>query len=300
MRALVVGGAGFIGSHLVDRLLAGGDTVDVVDNLSSGSLGNLADARASGSAMRFHHLDATAPQFGELVGFRAPEVIFLLADVTSDEPAAGVSTVVNATLATLEAARAHGVGRVVVACSAPDLYGDVPAGELPVREGLAFSPSTPRGVAHRTALDLLALYRARQGVEFVGLLVSTVYGPRQGHGIAYELAAAGLSGGNVTIAGDGRETADFVYIDDVVDALARAAVRGNGLIANVSTGVQTSVRELAQLAAGPGGVPKLVVAASPLPVSRFCASPVRARIHLSWSAWTTIDAGMALLLDSMS
>ena len=196
MRSLVVGGAGFIGSHLVDRLLAESHQVDVVDDLSTGSLANLAAARALGTgALKFHHLDVRAEELDELVGRREPEVVVHLAVLPpglSDRLA--VESAILGTLNLLDAASRCGVEKVVVALPAALLYGDVPARELPVKEGRIGEAASVRGVAARTVADLLAVYRAERGLEFTALALANVYGPRQRpeDGVVARFAAAAL------------------------------------------------------------------------------------------------------------
>ena len=292
MRALVTGGAGFVGSHLVERLLAEGHAVDVVDDLSTGSLANLADARASvnriGGELKFHHLDVRVAELVELVTRRRPEVVFHLA-VT--DPA----TVFVGGLTVLEAARVSGVGKVVVGFDALSLYGPVPAGELPVKEARAWAPATPVGVAQRALADLLALARADHAIEFTGLACASVYGPRQrpAGGVVAAFVDAVETGQACTIHGDGRQTRDFVHVDDAVDALVRAATRGTGLIVNVGTGTQTTIRDLQRLVSGGAEAKRGPV--RPGEVGRFAVSPVRARIHLGWEAWTGLPEGIASL-----
>ena len=142
---LVVGGAGFVGSHLVDRLLAEDHVVDVVDDLSSGSLANLADARANATdgQFKFHHLDAASSNLGELIALRRPEIVFQLAALT---PRRGhPATSIAVTVALLDAARDAQVTKVVCALPALALYGDVSPRDLP-REG------GPRLVAERPSV----------------------------------------------------------------------------------------------------------------------------------------------------
>jgi UDP-glucose 4-epimerase len=289
MRALVAGGAGFIGSHLVERLLAEGYGVDVVDDLSSGSLANLAPARADatrmGAELKFHHLDVQVPGLFELAARRRPDIVFVLLQAP---PAALFASSLNL----LDAGRRAGAAKIVVGLDAIDLYGSVPNTELPVREGRAWAPRTPGGVAERAVIDLLAIYRARHDLEFTGLALANVYGPRHRRGVVAAFTEAAARGEAGTIHGDGRQTRDLLYVDDAVDAFLRAATRGSGLIVNVGTGIQMSVRELHRRVAGGDTEPKRGPVADDEP-GRFALSPVRARIHLGWEPWTTLDDGLA-------
>ena len=301
MIPMVVGGAGFLGSHLVDRLLAEDMATDVVDDLSSGSLANLADARAAGGALKIHTLDVRAAEFGSLVGMRRPDVIYhlgLLTPTNSEREADGAA--VANVLAVLEAARHHGVGKVVVALPAGSLYGEVPARELPVKESRPFEPVGVRGVLARTVTELLAVYRDEHAVEFTALAMTSVYGPRQraGDGVVAAFATALALGESFVIFGDGRQTRDLLFVDDAVDALVRAGNRGGGLVVNVGTGVQTSIRDLAALV-NPSLSSDASLVRQPRrhsDLTRVAVSPTRARIHLQWSPWTDLAAGLRATL----
>jgi UDP-glucose 4-epimerase len=299
VRSLVVGGAGFIGSHLVERLLAEGHGVDVVDDLSTGSLANLADARAAGGDLTIHTLDACADQFAALVAMRSPDVIVHLGwwpPGTEDPRWAGAA--IHSTLAVLEAARSLGSAKVVTTLPAAALYGEVAARDQPVKEGQAWSPVGARGVVARAVADLLALYRADHAVEFTALALTTVYGPRQraDGGVVARFAQAARQGSAPHIYGDGRQTRDFLYIDDAVDAIVRAGQRGSGLVVNIGTGVATSIRDLWQLIGGSSAVQPTLGPQRADDVNRFAVSPTRARIHLSWSPWTDLAVGVSSLI----
>ncbi|MEA2686014.1 MAG: UDP-glucose 4-epimerase [Actinomycetota bacterium] len=303
---LVTGGAGFIGSTLVDRLLAEGHSVDVVDDLSSGTLANLADARnSSGHDLSFHKLDIREPAVAELMARRRPEVVFHLAAqadvrVSVERPVFDAEVNILGTINVLEGARAAGTSKVVLAASGGTLYGE--PDDLPVRESAPQRPLSPYGVSKKAAGDYLAAYRELHGIEFTALALANVYGPRQDpHGEAGVVAIfAGrlLAGEQCTIFGTGEQTRDFVYVDDVVDAFARAATKGSGLLMNIGTGRETSVNRLYQTMADAAGVPAPPYYAPPRTgeLARSSLDPGRASIHLGWEPWTTLEAGSTEVL----
>lgn len=299
-RIVIIGGAGFIGSHLTDRLLAEGHDIDVVDDLSAGSLANLADARAAsssapGGSLKIHHVDAATEAADTLIGMRRPEIVYDLSlfarhDRSVDTQAHGFERA----LSTLEAARRHGVTKVVVALPASSLYGHPAPSALPVKEA-DIVPRGVRGVAARAVIDLLAIHRERDMIEFSAMALATVYGPRQrpGSGVVATFLEALDKGSAPAFEGDGRQTRDFVFIDDVVDALVRSGEKGSGLVINVGTGVQTSLRDLWSTIGGEAE--PTISPERPDEVTRFAVSPIRARIHLGWSPWTGLDDGIAKL-----
>lgn len=299
MNVMVIGGAGFLGSHLVDRLLVEGHSVDVIDDLSTGSLANLAEARGMGGELKIHHLDAATPALGAVVQLRRPDVIAHLALLAPGEPhvnAAGRS--LSSLLNVLEAARVNATQKVVVALPAVALYGDVPSRELPVKEGRGWQPSGVVGIVARAIVDLCAVYRELHAVEHTALALTNVYGPRQrpSDGVVAAFAAAAASGEQPTMHGEGRQTRDFLFVDDAIDAIVRALERGDGLVINVGTGVQTSVRDLWETIAGPGAPPPAQGPHRAGDVGRFAVSPMRARIHLAWAPWTDVATGVRALI----
>ena len=306
MRAMVTGGAGFIGSTLVDRLLAEGHSVDVVDDLSTGSLANLAEARANPRYEHtFHRLDIRSAGLIDLMAHRRPEVVFHLAAqadvrVSVERPAFDAEVNILGTVNVLEGARAAGTRKVVFAASGGTLYGEPE--KLPVRETAPQRPLSPYGVSKKAAGDYLAAYRELHDIEYTALALGNVYGPRQDpHGEAGVVAIfAGLllAGEQCTIFGDGRQTRDFVYVDDVVDAFARAAVKGDGLLVNVGTGTEVSVNRLYQVMADLAGVTTGARYAAPRPgeLARSALDPGRAALQLGWQAWTTLEVGAGQVL----
>ncbi|MEP7201964.1 MAG: NAD-dependent epimerase/dehydratase family protein [Ilumatobacteraceae bacterium] len=297
MNILVVGGAGFLGSHLVDRLIAEGSTVDVVDDLSSGSLANLADARVAGGSVKIHTLDVLADEFPALVAMRPPDVVYHLAWLAPGRgPAAQAGRAVQGMIAVLEAARLRGA-KVVTALPGAALYGDVPMRDLPIKEGHTWNPVGLHGVIAKAVVDLLNLYRAEHTVEFTALAMSTIYGPRQrpDGGVVGSFAHAIRSDVSPMIHGDGRQTRDFLYVDDAVDALVRAGGRGGGLVVNIGTGTSTSIRDLWTAMAGPGAKAPVAAPRRPNDISWFALSPTRARIHLAWAPFTDLRVGLRSL-----
>jgi UDP-glucose 4-epimerase len=309
MKALVTGGAGFIGSTLVDRLLAEGHAVDVVDNLSTGSLGNLAEARRTGAGhLTFNQMDVRSPDLAELVKRCRPEVVFHLAAqvdvrVSVADPVFDAEVNVIGSLRVLEGARSSGARKVVFASSGGTIYGNPDPADLPVKESHPQRPVSPYGVAKKVVSDYLAAYRELHNLEFTTLALANVYGPRQDpHGEAGVVAIfAGrlLSGQPCTIYGDGGQTRDFVFVDDVVDAFARAAGRGGGLVLNIGTGKETAVNGLYAAMAKHAGAPvsALYAPARPGELARSSVDPARAAIHLGWKPWTSLDEGTAAVLD---
>jgi UDP-glucose 4-epimerase len=309
VRTLVTGGAGFIGSTLVDRLLAEGHQVDAVDDLSTGSLANLATARATaGHQLTVHQMDIRSVELEDLMVRRHPEIVFHLAAqadvrVSVAQPVFDADVNLLGTLRVLEGARRSGAGRVVFAASGGTLYGEPDVSELPLRESLPQRPLSPYGVSKKAAIDYLVAYRELHSLEFAALALANVYGPRQDpHGEAGVVAIFAerlLKGEPLTIFGDGEQTRDFVYVDDVVDAFVRAATKGGGLVCNIGTGSETSVNGLAREMATQAGV-ELAVDHRPLrpgELWRSCLDPSRAGIQLGWNPWTELAEGTAAVLD---
>ncbi|MFZ6003941.1 MAG: NAD-dependent epimerase/dehydratase family protein [Actinomycetota bacterium] len=308
MKALVTGGAGFIGSTLVDRLLAEGHAVDVVDDLSSGSLANLAEARANRDhELKVHQVDIRDGGVIDLIARRKPEVVFHLAAqadvrVSVARPTFDAEVNVLGSLNVLEGARLAGSRKVVFASSGGTIYGEPAPADLPVKESHPQQPLSPYGVAKRVVTDYLYVYRELHAVEFTSLAMANIYGPRQDpHGEAGVVAIfAGLlqEGKPCTIFGDGNQTRDFVYVDDAVDAFVRAADRGSGLLCNIGTGVETSVNELyAAMAAAAGvSVSPVHAPARPGELARSALDPGRAALHLGWEPWTSLADGVGEVL----
>ncbi len=309
MRTMVTGGAGFIGSNLVDRLLAEGHEVDVVDDFSTGSLANLADARAgAGRALTIHHLDITAPAVVDLMARRRPELVFHLAAqadvrVSVARPVFDAGVNILGSLNILEGARKAEAERVVFAASGGTLYGDTGPEDLPVRESHPHQPLSPYGVSKKSVIDYLVAYRELHTLEFCALALANVYGPRQDPhgeaGVVGIFAEHLLRGEPVTIFGNGEQTRDFVFVDDVVDAFVRAATRGGGLVCNIGTGRETSVNHLFATMAEQAGVdvPPVLAPLRPGELLRSSLDIERAAIQLGWHPWTELSEGTRSVLE---
>ena len=309
MKALVTGGAGFIGSHLVDRLLAEGHAVDVIDDLSTGNLANLSEARSNRNAeLKIHQMDLRAPDVVDLIARRKPEVVFHLAaqmDVRTSvaRPVFDAEINIIGSLNVLEGARAAGSRKVVFASSGGTIYGDPDPSELPIKESHTQRPLSPYGVAKKAVGDYLHAYRELHDLEYTALALANIYGPRQNpHGEAGVVAIfAGrlVAGEPCTIFGDGSKTRDYCYVDDVVDAFARAADRGSGLVVNIGTGIETSDRQLYDTMAAVAGVRSEPLYAPDRPgdLRRSCLDPGRASIHLGWKPWTSLADGCGAVLQ---
>lgn len=307
MRTVVTGGAGFIGSSLVERLVGLGHEVEVVDDLSNGKLANLEQARAiGGSRLSFHELDVRSEELVALLVARRPEVVFHLAAqadvrVSVERPLYDAEVNILGTVRVLEAARASGARRAVLAASGGTLYGE--PDDLPVKESAPHLPLSPYGVSKKAAIDYLMAYRALHGLEGVALALANVYGPRQDpHGEAGVVAIfAGLlsSGRSCTIYGDGSQTRDFVYVEDVVDAFVRSAELGDGLVMNIGTGEETSVSKLYETMAELCGsaVPAIVAPARAGELSRSSLDASLARSVLGWSPHTELSDGVSAVLQ---
>ncbi len=297
-RLMVVGGAGFVGSHLTERLVLESREVEVVDDLSTGSLANLAGARNASGRLKFQNIAVGSGEFAELVSLRRPEILVNLAVFTpSASHLEGSFASLRAVTATLEAARLSGVSKVVTVVPASLLYGEVSARDTPIKEGHLSDPRTSGEVLVRAATDLHTVYRDRHGVEFTVLAVANVYGPRQrpDDGVVAAFADALAAGRAPIVHGTGKQSRDFVHVDDVVDALVRSFDRAGGLVVNVGTGVSTSINELWETMGGAASPAPRTASARPNDLARLALSPTRARIQLGWSPFTPLRDGLSRL-----
>jgi UDP-glucose 4-epimerase len=310
MRALVTGGAGFIGSNLVDALLDEGYDVDVVDTLVTGRRSNL-EASALGRGARLHEVDITdTPSLFALVGDLAPDVIFHLAaqvDVRKsiEDPAFDANVNVGGTINVLEAARLAGVPRVVNTSTGGAIYGD--ASIIPTPETEAPLPMAAYGQSKFCAERYLGWYERLYGAKHVTLRLGNVFGPRQDPlGEAGVIAIyCGLirQGARPVVFGDGLQTRDYVYVGDVVRAqiaAGRSDVTGEY---NIGTGQPTTVLDIIEVMrelepdAAEGFAPDFQPARLG-EIQRSTLDVTRAREVLGFTAQTSLREGMRLTLDA--
>ena len=300
---LVTGGAGFIGSHLADRLLAEGMRVISVDDLTTGRIANLSEARGYGKEFTFFNMDVRAEGLHALFERHRPEVVFHLAAQSGvrpslDEPAKDASINIMGTLNVLDCAVRSGVKKVVYAASGGTIYGEPK--RIPVKESAAQGshPASPYGISKKVAVDYLSFYQRYRGLDYTALALGNVYGPRQDPygeaGVIAIFAAKMLEGEACTIFGDGNQTRDYVFIDDVVHGFVRAVERGSGKLVNIGTGLETSVNGLYKLLAetiGYTGEP----GTGPLPpgeLRRIALDISLAPSAIGWKPWTHLEDGL--------
>jgi UDP-glucose 4-epimerase len=299
---LVTGGAGFIGSHLCDRLLAEGHRVVAVDDLSTGRIANLSEARGYGKEFTFFNMDLRAEGLLPLFERHRPEVVMHLGaqaavSTSMDDPVLDASVNVMGSLNVFECARRSGARKIVYAASGGTLYGD--ARKLPVKESaLGGKPVSPYGISKKVVIDYLSFYERYHGMEWTALALANVYGPRQDpHGEAGVIAifsSTMIAGKAPTIHGDGNQTRDYVFVDDTVHAFALSAERGAGRIVNVGTGVETSVNGLYRMLSdvtGFRGEPARGPA-RPGDLRRSVLDIALAEDALGWRPWTHLEDGL--------
>ena len=299
MRAVVTGGAGFIGSHVVDALLARGDEVYVLDDLSNGKQANVA------AAAHLHEGDIrtdAARVFDEA----KPEICFHLAAqadvrVSVDRPHDDADVNVIGTIRVLEAARAHGA-KLVFSSTGGAIYGEC---EAPAPEDHPRQPLAPYGVSKLCGEEYIAAYNRLYDTRHVSLRYGNVYGPRQDpHGEAGVVAIFMnrlRERETPKIFGEGTQTRDYVFVADVV-AATLAAADADGGVFNVGTGVETSVLDLYERVQRVSGIEREAEFAPPRAgeLQRSVLDPSLARSELAWKAERSLDEGLAETWASIS
>jgi len=307
--AVVTGGAGFIGSSLVDQLLADGNNVVVIDDLSTGNLSNLERAREQGgNKFKFESLDVRSALTTELIADLKPKIVFHLAAQVDlrhsvSDPLLDAEINILGTLRVLEGARYGAAEKVVAAASGGTLYGDQNYSHLPFKEALGPNPQSPYGISKAITMSYLSVYKGLYGLDGTALALANVYGPRQDpHGEAGVVAIfAGqlLDKKESTIFGTGEQTRDFVYVQDVVEAFIKAAEVKKMNFCNIGTGIETSVNELYGTMASllnnlsePNYLPSRSGE-----VERSALDPTYAQNSLGWVSTTSLSDGLSRTIE---
>lgn len=303
-RVLVTGGAGFIGSHVVEAFLSRGDVVEIVDNLSSGRKENV----PAGAAL--HVTDITSPDAVRIIREGRFDVICHLAaqiDVRKSvaDPAFDASVNIGGSLNLLEAVRSSGhATRFVFSSTGGAIYGDFVS--IPTVEDMPKDPESPYGIAKLSVEYYMGYFARVHGLDTVALRYSNVYGPRQDpHGEAGVVAIFSkrvLAGDALTVFGDGEQTRDYVYAGDVARANFLAATVALPRMAqldvrayNIGTGVETSVLTLARTICGAAGKEGTVkhAPARPGEQMRSCVNNAKARRELGWTPEVSFTDGLS-------
>jgi UDP-glucose 4-epimerase len=309
MKCLVTGGAGFIGSNLVDALVGRGDDVTVIDNVSTGKRSNLDQAVAGGATL--HVADVRDERVvAEIFAAAEPELVFHMAaqiDVrySVEHPAGDATANVLGTIAVLEAARSVGTKRLVNTSTGGGLYGD--AELLPTPEDYPIRPLAPYGQGKYAAEGYCALYTRLHGLSTVSLRYGNVYGPRQDvHGEAGVVAifcGNTVSGRAPTVFGDGRQTRDWVDVSDVVRANLLASEAELTGPVNIGHGQETSVLELLDalrdVSDGASVAEPQFAPERPGEVRRSCLDVGRAKRELGWGAEMGLRDGLRRILAGL-
>ena len=296
MNVLVTGGAGFVGSHVVDRLLAASHTVHVLDNLATGRRERVP------AAARLHVCDLRDARLDTVITAVRPAVVVHVAAQAAvsrsvSDPRHDASVNVLGTIALLESCRRAGVARVVYISTGGAAYGDTDV--LPTPEDHPIRPASPYGISKVTAERYLEVWAALTGGSGLTLRLANVYGPRQDPageaGVIAIFASRLLSGVPCVVNGDGDQTRDYVYVGDVADAVALAVSSPDAVgIANIGTGIETTVndlyRRLARLTNVRGDAEH--APAKPGEQRRSVLDATRAKSLLGWSATTPLDEGL--------
>ena len=304
-RGIVTGGAGFVGSHLVDLLVDTGWEVLVLDDLSSGHMENVAAARRRGK-VSVHVTDVRSDELPDLMGRFDPEVVFHLAAQSKVQPSVkdpvrDADINVLGTINVLQSAQRAGARKVVFASSGGAIYGG--RAKLPVKERAAKRPESPYGISKKIVEDYFRWYSEMHGLAYTLIAPANIYGPRQDPGLEGGVVAifslAMIEGRRPTIFGDGSQTRDYVYVADICDAFTRAADKGDGRLLNIGSGVETSVNRLYAAVGAATGFDDAARFADPKPgdVHRSVVDASAAKKVLGWEAWTPLEDGLARTVE---
>lgn len=294
-KSLITGGAGFVGSHLADRLIADGDEVIVIDNLSSGNKENL-DSR-----VRLYEMDIRDSKIAKVMAEERPEFVFHLAaqiDVRKsvENPIEDADINLKGTLNVLQAAHASGVRKIIFASTGGAIYGDTDI--FPTPEIRCEQPLSPYGIHKLAAEKSLYFYKRVKGLDYTILRMSNIYGPRQNSrgeaGVIAIFLNRLMNGAQPYINGNGNQTRDYVYVKDVTQAFVLAKEDTGSKIFNIGTGVETSVNSIFDMLVEgmEMNIPKEYKEARPGEQWRSCLDSARAKEELHWTPEYDIGQGL--------
>ncbi len=300
--ALVTGAAGFIGSHLVDRLLADGYKVVGIDDLSSGKLENLP------ADIDLRQMDIRDPELKNVVTDVQPDVVFHLAaqisvSVSTREPQLDADVNVGGALNLLEGIRALDTNRpkLVYITSGGTAYGDPEI--VPADESTPIRPLSPYGASKYAVEMYLPIYEQLCGLTYSIIRLANIYGPRQDPhgeaGVVAIFAKAMLAGKPLTIFGDGNDERDYVYVGDVVDAISRASVNSLPGPFNVGTGIGTSTNRIFELVAQHCGHSEAAIHGPDRlgDINRISLDYSKAKRELGWTPQVSVEDGLKTTVD---
>jgi UDP-glucose 4-epimerase len=308
MAVLVTGGAGFIGSHLVDALLARREDVVVLDDLSTGRRENLAGALERGAHLVEGDITDPGVVAGLFDGANVEAVAHLAAQMdvrrSVADPGFDLRVNVGGTINLLERSTETGVGRFVLASTGGAIYGEGAGRSLPLDETAECEPEAPYGQSKLAAEGYVSLFGRLYGLSGASLRLGNVYGPRQDPlgeaGVVAIFAGALLDGRRPRVFGDGRQTRDYVYVGDVVEALLAALDSEVEGVFNIGTGIETDVLALGERIARACGreFDPEMTPERPGEAQRIAISSALAERELGWRPATDLDRGLTLTTDS--
>jgi UDP-glucose 4-epimerase len=302
MKILVTGGAGFIGSHLVDALIERGHQVIVIDNLSTGKKENI------NKKAKFYKIDICSPRIVEIFKKEKPKIVFHFAAQINvrksiENPLKDAKTNILGSLNVLENSKKYKIKKIIFASSA-GVYGE--AKILPTSEDYPVNPDSPYRIAKLTVENYLKFYKENFGLKFISLRFSNVYGPRQDPkgeaGVVAIFIDKLLRGERPTIFGDGNQTRDFIFVEDVVSACLKAMeYKGKKEIFNIGTGIETSINELYKI------ISKLLKAKikpkyapeKPGDLKRSCLDISLAKRELEWKPKYNLEKGLQKTIQNL-
>jgi UDP-glucose 4-epimerase len=300
MKVLVTGGAGFIGSHVVDRLITNGHEVIVVDNLSTGSRKNI------NPQAEFHQIDITSPDLENVFKSKPDAVVHCAAQIDVNfslaHPKEDATVNIGGTLALLELCKKYKVKRFVYANSAAEI-GNV--SELPITEDTQKSPISPYGISKCTAWHYIQLLAKEYNMSAISLRLANVYGPRQGvsgeGGVVSIFAKALLTGKSPVIFGDGMQTRDFLYVEDAAEAAGKAIESKATGQYNVGTGTETSINHLFKLSKELTSAKSTPLYAAPREgdIGRSVFNVEKIKKDINWAPRTTLKEGLKKTIGSL-